>query len=138
MYTVHYTCTRHYTRTRCAPSCTGFLLTRAREGFVLASPLLVCNVLIIQVAVGSCGLNLQEANNVFIMSPSGNPSTEAQAISLDAGMVIQILDTPRAYLHGVVLNLQGISRNLNRHVGSAKPRRQNQNGYVGLARFRQN
>ena len=38
-------------------------------------------VLIVQIKAGSVGLNLQEFNNVFIMSPDWNPCNEIQAIS---------------------------------------------------------
>ena len=38
-------------------------------------------VLIIQIAVGSCGLNLQEATRVFFMGPSWVPAVEDQAIA---------------------------------------------------------
>lgn len=38
------------------------------------------SVLIIQISVGSVGLNLQEAVNVYIISPSWSPSQELQAI----------------------------------------------------------
>jgi len=38
-------------------------------------------VLIVQIKAGSVGLNLQEFNNVFLMSPDWNPCNEIQAIS---------------------------------------------------------
>jgi len=38
-------------------------------------------VLIVQIKAGGTGLNLQEFNNVFIMSPDWNPCNEIQAIS---------------------------------------------------------
>ena len=41
----------------------------------------VYQVLIIQIAVGSCGLNLQEATRVFFMGPSWVPAIEDQAIA---------------------------------------------------------
>ena len=40
-----------------------------------------CRVLILQMEVGSVGLNLWMANNVILTSPCWNPSTELQAIS---------------------------------------------------------
>lgn len=39
------------------------------------------NVLILQIACGSVGLNLQHATTVYIMSPGWNPTTEMQAIA---------------------------------------------------------
>jgi SNF2 family DNA or RNA helicase len=38
------------------------------------------NVLIVQIDVGACGLNLQEGQHVYIMSPGWNPHKEMQAI----------------------------------------------------------
>lgn len=39
------------------------------------------NVLILQIACGSVGLNLQHATRVYLMSPGWNPTTEMQAIA---------------------------------------------------------
>lgn len=39
------------------------------------------NILILQIACGSVGLNLQHATRVYIMSPGWNPTTEMQAIA---------------------------------------------------------
>ncbi|MEW5315019.1 MAG: hypothetical protein WDW38_006476 [Sanguina aurantia] len=59
----------------------GSLDASRRESVLSNFKLPQFNVLILQIACGSVGLNLQHATRVYIMSPSWNPTTEMQAIA---------------------------------------------------------
>ena len=55
----------------------GKLTTRQRQMLVEESP----DVLLIQINSGSEGLNLQQYNEVYFVSPTWNPSLEQQALA---------------------------------------------------------